>query len=279
MTKILHISDLHFGAVNAPLLGPLLELAHQQQAEAVVVSGDLTQRARPAQFRQAAAFLARFGLPILTIPGNHDIPLHNLPMRLFSPFGRYRKFVHADLEPVLIMPGVVIAGVNTANPRVWKSGRLRPLSTQALVRAFSTAPAGHLHVAVMHHAPVPAADGTPADIYDPVAVLDDLVAAGTDLVLSGHTHLPHIGAPETAASILFLQVGTAISTRLKTQWNDVCLVETANGGVTVQTFLADAAHRFRLHSVQHFYRKHTRWEEAGGPSSSPLPTAGRQGKS
>ncbi len=264
MTRILHVSDLHFGAVNARMLETLLELARRLQPEALIVSGDLTQRARPSQFLEAAAFLSRFGLPVLTVPGNHDAPLYNLPLRLLWPFRRYQKLVHADLEPVLILPGIVLAGVNTANPWVWKAGRLTSSSTQALMRAFRTAPAGHLHIVVMHHAPVPAADGTPADIHDPAAVLRDLIAAGTDIVLSGHTHLPHVGAADTAASILFLQVGTAISTRLKSRWNDVCLVETAGNSVSVQPFLADASHRFHTGPVQHFHRKDARWVEAGG---------------
>jgi 3',5'-cyclic AMP phosphodiesterase CpdA len=267
MTRLLHISDLHFGAVNDRLLDPLLALSAAVRPDVVVVSGDLTQRARPGQFRDAEAYLARFGLPVLSVPGNHDAPLYNLPVRLLSPFGRYQRQVNQDLEPVLILPGAVLMGVNTANPLVWKAGRLSRASAQALMRAFNTAPAGLMHIAVMHHAPVPAADGTPADIHDPAAVLRDLVAAGTDIVLSGHTHLPHVGAAETAASILFLQVGTAISTRLKTRWNDVSLVETSNDRVTVRPFLAEATHRFEPGPAQHFHRKDARWQEADGPSS------------
>jgi 3',5'-cyclic AMP phosphodiesterase CpdA len=269
MTRILHISDLHFGAVNARLLEPLLTLARHLQPDAIIVSGDLTQRARPEQFRDAAAFLARFGLPVLAVPGNHDAPLYNLPLRLFSPFSRYEKRMNAVLEPMLILPGAVLTGVNTANPLVWKAGRLRRASVQALMRASSTAPAGLLQIAVMHHAPVPAADGTPADIHDPAAVLRDLVAAGTDIVLSGHTHMPHVGAAETASSILFLQVGTAISTRLKTRWNDVSLVEAGSDRVTVRPFLADATHQFRPGPAQHFRRKDARWRETDGPTSAP----------
>ncbi len=244
-------------------------LARHLQPDAVIVSGDLTQRARSAQFRDAAAFLACFGLPILAVPGNHDAPLYNLPVRLLSPFSRYQQRVNAVLEPVLILPGAVLTGVNTANPLVWKAGRFGSASAKALRRAFTTAPPGLMHIAVMHHAPVPAADGTPADIHEPTAVLRDLVAAGTDIVLSGHTHLPHVGAAETTASILFLQVGTAVSTRLKTRWNDVSLVETGNDRVTVRPFLADATHQFEPGPVQHFHRTDSRWQEADGPSSAP----------
>ena len=265
MTRLLHISDLHFGAVNDRLLDPLLALAHRLQPEAVIVSGDLTQRARAAEFRAAAAFLARFNLPVLSVPGNHDAPLYNLPMRLLSPFSRYRQMVNSELEPVLTLPGAVVAGVNTANPLVWKAGRLRNTSAQALTRSFGVASAGLMRIAVLHHAPVPAADGTPADIHDPAAVLRDLLAAGADIVLSGHTHMPQFGAAEKAGSILFLQVGTAISTRLKTEWNDVSLIETSSDRVTVTPFLADATDQFKSNPVMHFRREKSHWQETDLP--------------
>ncbi len=262
MTRVLHISDLHFGAVNDRLLDPLLALSADLQPDAVVVSGDLTQRARPGQFRQAAAYLARFGLPVLTVPGNHDAPLYNLPLRIFSPFGRYRRLINQNMEPRLTLPGAVVAGVNTADPRVWKTGRLRAASARHLAQSFATAPAELMRITVMHHAPVPAADGAAADIADPTRVLVDLVAAGTDIVLSGHTHMPHVGAAETAAGILFLQVGTATSTRLKTRWNDVILIETGDHRITVRPFLADATHQFEAGPVQHFHRRQGRWQPA-----------------
>jgi predicted phosphodiesterase len=107
-----------------------------------------------------------------------------------------------------------------------------------LTRAFADAPKGHWRIAVMHHAPVPAADGTPADIADPAGALYALAQAGADIVLSGHTHMPHTGFAETAAGVLFLQVGTAISTRLKTGTNDFALVTLEPGKVTVESWLS-----------------------------------------
>ncbi|MES2145177.1 MAG: metallophosphoesterase [Pseudomonadota bacterium] len=265
MTRLLHISDLHFGAVNDRLPEALLALARALKPDAVIVSGDLTQRARPGQFRAAAAFLDRFGLPLLTVPGNHDIPLYNLPVRILSPLGRYRALVSDDTEPVLTLPGAVLAGVNTANPMVWKAGRLRAASARRLKMGFAAAAPGLLRIAVMHHAPVPAADGGPPDIADPAGVLGALVAAGTDIVLSGHTHMPHFAAAETAAGILFLQVGTAISTRLKTRWNDVSLVTAGGDRVTVQPYLTRGANRFEPGPVQQFRRRDGSWELADDP--------------
>ena len=124
MTRLLHISDLHFGAVNARLLEPLLALARHLQPDAIIVSGDLTQRARPEQFRDAAAFLSRFGLPVLAVPGNHDAPLYNLPLRLFSPFSRYQKQMNAVLEPVLILPGAMLTGAALGTLAGWLTASL-----------------------------------------------------------------------------------------------------------------------------------------------------------
>jgi 3',5'-cyclic AMP phosphodiesterase CpdA len=128
MTRILHLSDIHFGAVDARLVQPLLALAHDLRPDATVISGDLTQRARPEQFTAARAFIDRLPGPVLCVPGNHDMPLHNLALRLVAPFARYRRAMGSELEPTVTLPGAVLQGVNTANPLVWKSGVLRPAS-------------------------------------------------------------------------------------------------------------------------------------------------------
>ena len=238
MSRILHLSDPHFGTVDARLVEPFLALAHRLKPDLCVVSGDLTQRARAGQFGAARAFIARLPGPVLVVPGNHDMPLRNLPVRLLAPFAGYHRAFGPETEPQVTLPDAVVQGVNTANPLVWKSGRLRAASVTRLTRAFAPAPPGLWRVAVMHHAPVPAADGTAADIADPAGTLAALARAGADVVLSGHTHMPHAGFAATAAGVLFLQVGTALSTRLKTGTNDVALVTLGQGQVTVDSWLS-----------------------------------------
>lgn len=238
MTRLLHLSDVHFGAVDEALVAPCLDLAHRLKPDLCVISGDLTQRARAGQFRAARDFVDCLPRPTLVIPGNHDMPLRNLPVRLLAPFAGYRRAFGDELEPLVTLPHAVVQGVNTANPLVWKSGILRPASIARLTRSFAAAPAGHWRVAVLHHGAVPAADGTPADMADPGRAVSALAAAGADIVLSGHTHMPHAGFAETAAGVLFLQVGTAISTRLKTGTNDLALVTLGNGEVSVESWLS-----------------------------------------
>ncbi|MBN8630851.1 MAG: metallophosphoesterase [Rhodobacterales bacterium] len=238
MIRLLHLSDIHFGAVDERLVEPMLDLAHRLRPDATVISGDLTQRARPEQFAAARAFIDRLPGPVLCVPGNHDMPLYNLVLRLAAPFARYRRAMGPELEPTLTLPGAVLQGVNTANPLVWKSGVLRPSSTERLERTFASAPPGTMRIAVLHHAPVPAADGTPADMADPSAVRTALMQAGADIVLSGHTHMPHTGIAETSAGVLFLQVGTAISSRLKTGTNDLALITLGDSELTVESWLS-----------------------------------------
>jgi 3',5'-cyclic AMP phosphodiesterase CpdA len=264
VTRILHLSDLHFGAVDDRLLGPVLDLAARLAPDAVVISGDLTQRARRAQFAAARAFVDRLPQPVLVVPGNHDMPLGNLALRLLAPLRNYARAFGQVTEPRLDLPGAVLQGVNTADPLVWKAGRLTAASGDRLAAAFAGAAPGVFRIAVLHHAPVPAADGTPADIARPAAALARLARAGADIVLSGHTHMPHSGWAETAAGVLFLQVGTAISTRRKTDANDLALIELAPGRVTRRSWAARAGERFAEAPPVRFLHTPAGWQEVAG---------------
>lgn len=258
--RLLHLSDVHFGATDARLVQPVIDLAHDLQPDAVVISGDLTQRARPGQFAAARAFIDRLPGPVLCVPGNHDVPLWNLGLRLLAPFWRYRRVIGDDLEPCLTLPDGVIQGLNTANPLVWKSGRLRRGSTERLTATCGAAAKGAMRIAVLHHAPVPASDGTPADMADATAALAALSRSGVDIVLSGHTHRPHAGFADTTAGILFLQAGTALSTRLKTDTNDFSLLKIGPGSVTQQSWLARRGEAFVAASPTHFLKTATGWQ-------------------
>ncbi|WP_137112510.1 metallophosphoesterase [Rhodobacter sp. SY28-1] len=266
MSRILHLSDPHFGTVDDRLVQPCLDLAHRMQPDLCVISGDLTQRARADQFRAARDFMARLPGPVLVVPGNHDMPLENLPLRLLAPFVGYRRAFGRNTQPQVHLPDAVVQGVNTANPLVWKSGRLRSSSVAQLRQTFAAAPKERWRVVVMHHAPVPAADGTPADIADPAETLAALADAGADVVLSGHTHMPHTGFAETAAGVLFLQVGTALSTRLKTGANDLALVTLGTGQITVESWIcASGEEGFSAAPSVTYTRPGLEWQKLPNP--------------
>lgn len=154
----------------------------------VIFSGDMTQRARRAQFAAAARFIeALRPLPTLVIPGNHDIPLYNVAQRLFDPYGGFRRAFGPELAPVVTLPGVQVIGFVSAPPWRHKHGDIAVERVEARLRA---APAAEgLRIAVFHH---------PFDVFDvedrknlirrAPQLLEVLTRCGVDLVLSGHVH-------------------------------------------------------------------------------------------
>src|SRR5918999_2781193 len=123
MKKIVHLSDLHFGRIDAGLVGPLVEAVNEVEPSLVVVSGDLTQRARSEQFKEARDFLDRLPKPQVVVPGNHDVPLYDVYSRFARPLDKWRRFISEEVEPVYEDEELVVAGVNTArplSPQVWR---------------------------------------------------------------------------------------------------------------------------------------------------------------
>ena len=70
---LVHISDLHFGRERPVVLQAFLRALQTLQPQLVVISGDLTQRAKTAEYRAARTFLQALPVPYLIIPGNHDM--------------------------------------------------------------------------------------------------------------------------------------------------------------------------------------------------------------
>src|SRR4051794_5611299 len=112
MRTIVHLSDLHFGRVDPLVVDALRGTVNTLAPDLVVVSGDFTQRARGKQFRKARAFIEALPRPQLVIPGNHDVPMHNVFARFFNPLGRYRKHITTDLQPTYEDDEVVVIGTD-----------------------------------------------------------------------------------------------------------------------------------------------------------------------
>ena len=122
MRRLVHLSDLHFGRDRPELLAPLLDCVNGLEPDLIAISGDLTQRARTSQFRQARAFIDALTAPVLSVPGNHDTPLYNLAERIFQPFAKYRQWIDRELQPVRHSPDASVVGVNSVNPYGWQRG-------------------------------------------------------------------------------------------------------------------------------------------------------------
>jgi 3',5'-cyclic AMP phosphodiesterase CpdA len=225
MKRIVHISDLHFGTEVPEVVEGLIADIEQLSADLLVVSGDLTQRARRGQYRKARAFLDRIALPRIVVPGNHDIPLFNLAARFLLPLTNYARYITAELCPRYADGEIAIAGVNTARSNTWIEGRISPEQLAELREFFEKQPASVTKILVAHHPFIPPIIDTTADLVGGVLrALKTLEACGCHVILSGHLHLAYSGDVrpyhvEIERSILVVQAGTAVSHRRRGEPN------------------------------------------------------------
>jgi 3',5'-cyclic AMP phosphodiesterase CpdA len=194
MTSLLHISDTHFGT-EQPLVMQAFEMHVQAHgADLVVFSGDITQRARRGQFASAQAFIQRikdYGVPqVLTIPGNHDIPMYNLLARLFSPYGNYRRYIDSNLAPTFENDDTLIIGLNTTHPSRRKAGKVTARQVEEVAERLQRCDPQKLRIVVAHQpfGAIVASDRRNLQI-GARAALERWASSGLDLVMGGHIHL------------------------------------------------------------------------------------------
>jgi 3',5'-cyclic AMP phosphodiesterase CpdA len=222
MSVLLQISDPHFGTEQAPVVQALEQLAHAQRPDLVVLSGDITQRATRAQFRAARAFVDRLEAPaVLAIAGNHDIPLFALGTRLLDPYGRYREAFGPELEPVFESPRCLVVAVNTTRWYRHEDGEVSAAQIERVAARLARATPQQLRMVVVHQ---PLAVTLPRDeknrLHGRDAAVPRWAAAGADLVLGGHIHLPfvrplHEVFPDCTRALWGVQSGTAVSSRVR----------------------------------------------------------------
>ncbi len=217
MSVLLQISDTHFGTEQPHVVEALVALAARQRPDVVVLSGDITQRARPAQFRAAKAFVDRLGAPVLAIPGNHDIPLFDLWTRLRRPYAWHVAVFGSELEPSHSSPDLIVVCVNTTRARRHKHGEVSELQIDRVACTLAGATAEQLRVVVVHQpVAVTREEDVPNRLRGHAAALQRWAAAGADLVMGGHIHLPYVMAlPGLARPVWAVQAGTAVSSRLR----------------------------------------------------------------
>ena len=129
----------------------LLRAVEEAAPDLVVVSGDITQRARVAEFKAAAHFLETLPTPLLAVPGNHDVPLYNVLLRWISPLDRYRRYITSDLAPFCEDAEIAVLGVNTARALTFKDGRINQLQMEAAMRRFAHCGSEVTRIVVTHH--------------------------------------------------------------------------------------------------------------------------------
>lgn len=224
MLRILHISDLHFGPPYREEVGQaVLDIAPSFEADVIVVSGDLTQRAKRHQFEQARAFMDQLpDLPRLVVPGNHDIPLYRVFERLVKPRALYQEIISEDLDPVLRVKNAVIVGIDSTSPRrAISNGRLHLDQLERCRQILREAPDDLTRIVVAHHHFAPAPDYR-KDQTMPKArrAIDTFIDLGVEMILGGHLHRAYIGnsldffpGSHEERGITIVQSGTTTSSR------------------------------------------------------------------
>jgi 3',5'-cyclic AMP phosphodiesterase CpdA len=217
MSVLLQISDTHFGTEQPHVVEALVNLAVQQRPDVVVLSGDITQRARPSQFRAARAFVDRLGAPVLAVPGNHDVPLFDLWTRLRRPYARYIAAFGADLEPLHRSPDLLVVCVNTTRAWRHKHGEISAVQVDRVSRLLEDSGPAQLRVVVVHQpVAVTLNEEVPNLVRGHAVALQRWAEAGADLVMSGHIHLPDVIALQHMARPTWaVQAGTAVSSRVR----------------------------------------------------------------
>jgi 3',5'-cyclic AMP phosphodiesterase CpdA len=236
------LSDLHFGRADRALLEPLRRRLEALAPDVVVVCGDLTQRARPEQFREARAFLDSLPKPQVVVPGNHDLPLYNVLERFLTPLRHYRLIVSQDPEPGFVDDEIAVLGINTARAFAFKGGRV---SAQQLrrVRDVLGRLDGRTRILVSHH---------------PFMPLEKLAECGVDVLVSGHRHAAHIDY----RGALMVEASTATSWRTRAEPNGFNLLRIEPRRVEIEHYWLQAGNFVRAARAA-FSRQAGGWQRAG----------------
>jgi len=222
MPSAIQLSDPHFGTELPHVVAALERLVKSLSPDVLILSGDITQRALPEQFRSARAFLDRLGVSRqLVIPGNHDIPLLNLAARFFSPYSRFRREFGNELEPVHSSPHMLIISVNTTRRYRHVDGEVSARQIQGVETLLRNATSEQLRIVVTHQPVSVLREEDKIDLlHGHAEAIRRWSTAGADLILGGHIHLPylselHVQYPELGRKTWALQAGTCISSRLR----------------------------------------------------------------
>lgn len=220
-TTILHLSDPHFGTERAAVVDALFALRNDQSPDLVILSGDITQRARRGQFRIARAFVDRLNvMHTLVLPGNHDIPMFNLAARFFYPYANYCREFGSELEPCFESERVLAIGVNTTRRYRRKDGEVSIEQVERVATRLARALPQQLRIVVTHQPVAVLREEDACNLlYGHEQAARTWAAAGADLILGGHIHLPYIAAlherwPDLRHAWV-LQAGTAVSRRTR----------------------------------------------------------------
>ncbi|MFN3324764.1 MAG: metallophosphoesterase family protein [Bryobacteraceae bacterium] len=277
---IVHLSDLHFGRVDPRVLAPLVRTVYRLDPNLVAVSGDLTQNARHSEFFEASRFLRLLPQPQIVVPGNHDMAFLNPFRRATQGLNLYHHYITQEREPFFRDPEVAVLGLNTARIALWRGGRINEKQVMELQRRMRQLNEGVTRVLVTHHPfDLPARYGSSRLVGRRMI---EKVLAHVDLLLAGHMHISH-AAPTAerhkveGQSAVFVQAGTATSTRVRGEANSFKVIRVERPRVTVEQYAWEPGHEeFTLLASSCFRHTPGGWthdHDEGEPTEEPVAEA------
>lgn len=227
--------------MDVTVVAPLVEAVRAARPDAVVVSGDFVQKGTPAEFHQARAFVEQLPEPRILVPGNHDMPFLNLWRRFTVGLGWYREYITRDLEPFYRDRHMAILGVNTARRRLLRGGCVSERQIRRLEERLASLPRNLWKVLVSHHPFDLAGTYNHRELVGRARIAMGRFAQSVDVMLAGHMHLGHAGHTAVryrlkGRSAIFVQAGTATSTRGRGQPNAFNIVRLERPSVVVEQY-------------------------------------------
>ncbi|MFZ0392105.1 MAG: metallophosphoesterase family protein [Calditrichia bacterium] len=266
MKKIIHISDLHFGTEKPEIAEAVLKNISALQPDVVVVSGDLTQRARVSQYKAAQQYLKKIPFPQIVVPGNHDITLFDIFRRFINPLKRFKKFINPVVNPVYRDEEIAIMGINTARSLTWKEGRISVEQMAEMRKTFCPLPKEIFKILVTHHPFIPPPDDSGIKLVGrSKKALKVIAECEIELLLAGHLHHGYSGDVRThyplhKTSVLVVQAGTVFSRRIREMPNAYNFLEVSRREIRlrVRSWNGD---QFIEEQVENFIKVNEDWQK------------------
>lgn len=219
MIRLFHVSDVHFGREDANAIAWFDALVHAERPDAVVMTGDLTMRARRREFAAGLEWLQRLPVPVTVEVGNHDLPYWNLFDRFFRPYRRMGKVERMVERPIDLAGVAIVPLVTTARAQWrlnWSKGYVSRTALRRTLDLIAAVPADRLIFIAAHHPLIEAATHASAKTRHGAEALDALAAAGADAVLTGHVHDPFDIAHEVKGQVIRMIGAGTLSERTRT---------------------------------------------------------------
>lgn len=233
--NIIHFSDLHFGRIQEAVLNDLnLYLEEKKDLiNLVILTGDLTQRAKKEQFIAAKDFLSKIEVPVFVVPGNHDVPLYNLFLRFFSPYSRFKKYMGNLISNYYEDDNIAVFGLWTVNPLTVQDGKISESDILAVTEKFKQVAEHKIKILAGHH---------PIATYEEPKIKKlfvKLIELKPDFLMWGHDHQSSIQYFDEKNKMLPLMLasGTTISSRVREEANSFNLISIQGQSVKIQTLV------------------------------------------